>query len=393
MSMSSVQTASILLVVGARFLGHAYPLASLMSALQQLTGFSVHCCLVPLAEGSEIPAANYLSRHIKSVKVYSELEFTMNKSSPIRDYADLIRALGLDEDKRITKYALVLRRIIETANPFLVITDSLPGIPQLSQEIGVPVIAMRSHALKQRFDTGLPRDVFLDTPIDKKTIETNNLLATKVAAAFGVYEPGISIDDLYYRCPTITPGFDGFDVRPANSSHHVFMRLGTLPDRIVRRQSKNALVYIRDPDARMFISNCLREYGFVLTELDDYAESRVNFWARDIQASIIISHGGHGMASAGLYQQLPHIAIADTDDRYTIGSRIESAGAGVVLDARRKVSPSQDDFFSALKRIPKMRSDRKLLNSASKSPQEVAKWCLSAILDNRTSILKPEAKR
>lgn len=366
----------ILLLVGARFLGHAYPLGALAKALKQLTNLPINCCMIPLASGSDIPAAEYLSRHVTNLKVYTELQYNINRSSPIRDYADLIRAIGLDQAERVEKYSSVLRRIIDLHNPSLVITDSLPVVPQISAILGIPVIAMRSHALKQRIDLGVQRDVFLDSPIEKKDIDDNAILVKKLTAAFGLTATDISIDDLFYSCPTVTPGFDGFDVCSGSAQGHIFMRLGTLNNRNLRKSSKKALVYIRDPKLRGFVADCLLKQGFILLELDDFAESGVDFWSKEVDASIIISHGGHGMACAALYQQIPHIAVADTDDRYTIGCRIEAAQAGFVLDARNNNLPKREEFISKLKSLPDMTDCRKQLNFSSNTPEEVAEWCL-----------------
>ena len=86
------------------------------------------------------------------------------------------------------------------------------------------------------------------------------------------------------------------------------------------------------------------------------------------------------MACAGLYQQLPHLAVADTDDRYTVSSRIEAAGAGVALDARRSSFPSREAVMSALARMPKMNNSRELLNRSSASPEDVAEWVMATVL-------------
>ena len=374
--MAKSQLGNILVVAGARYLGHAYPLASLASAIRRLTNQSIRVCFVPLASGLGFPAANHFSKYADVVEVREELAQPLDRRTPIGDYADLLRAYHLDCDDRIQKYSSVIRAIFETPLPSLVITDSLPGVPQLAQSLGVPVIAMRSHGLRQRYENGQFRDVFLDLPIDEEKIKANRELSEKITSALGVRVSGISIDDLFYACPTVTPGFENFDVPPAVASDHAFMRLGSLQDKIVRSPSRNALVYIRDHVSRAHVFECLSASGLLPVVVDENASSQVDFWGSDICAAMLVSHGGHGMACAALYQQLPHLTLADTDDRYTVSRRVESCGAGIMLDTREGTLPSRETIISALAMMPRMGESREWLNRNSLSPNDIAEWAL-----------------
>jgi hypothetical protein len=377
---------NIMVIVGARFLGHAFPLASMVLAIKAAANVSssvnVQVHLVPLSGGPRPPAANYLKRCSDSVTVHEDLAVPLDKKGQIRDYYDLLLAQGLTNKQRQGRLITKVRGLINAQEPDLILTDSLPGVPQLATSMGIPVLAMRSHALLQRCDHGIWRDVFLDQPVTLQEIQQQQALFEhfqEVLSDSGCsLAAGSSIDGLYYDCAVATPGFEGFDVRPHAAHAHWFMRLGTLPDQIMQRSRKIALLYVRNEESREAIRAALLTSGYQCSVLDDNRPADVDLWNHEIDACLMVSHGGHGMVAAGMYQGIPHLVIADNDDRFTNGCRLERNNGGLCLDWRASQRIPIDTVAEALTRLPGSLVHRGGLNHGSVPAEDVAAQAITA---------------
>jgi len=373
----------VLALLGGRFLGHAHPLAALFAALRERQGgaceFELH--LIPLSAGPTPPAATLLRCHTTFLHVHEDLAQPLARSRPIRDYCDLLAVQGLHDRGRQARLVQRVRSIIEASRAQLILTDSLPCVPQLAAQAGIPVTAIRSHALLQRSDGGMWRDVFLDEPLGQADIQCHRAVLRSFRDALGLRdrdtEPEQGVDVLFYQCPTATPGFAGFDVRPKAATSHVFFRLGSLPGRVPPRKGRTALLYVRDTARRDLLREILHGVGVACEELRDDEPSSRDLWNRELNAELILSHGGHGMVAAGLYQRTPHLVVADTDDRYTNGLRVERHNAGVCLDWRVAAAEPERDIRLALSQLRRLAPERSGLNQASVAPVEAARAILS----------------
>lgn len=313
---------SVLVLVGANFMGHITNVLPITDILQK-SGYHVEFKIIPLTKIQNPPIVNFLK--ILDVKFEYIDKFASSRVPyNVFSYLDLLYMCDFNNPEKVKAYCKYIRDTITDGSYDLVISDFTLYAAPVCRELNIMFIAIRSHALKTGLFNGKTVELF--NWWDEMPLITREMISTIENLA--VKEYGFkSIDELLYGGITITPGFAPFDERyPVYGEHYFVLRKES--NNVILPQ-KDVYIYVRDRLKQKSIINLLIELKLSYFVIDSNLNSNfVDLWDAKPNSHLLISHGGHGMCVWSAVKNLFHLIIPDNNDRISNARRIKSMGCG-----------------------------------------------------------------